>query len=319
MLSRLADALYWFGRYLERAENTARLLDVNYYAIAEAPLAPSGRGIVAEQWAPLLAITDSAAAFRQRFDRADATSVPAWLTVHPDNPASIRSSLTYARTNARTVRDRISTEMWEAVNRAYLELAVGRDVAPEEDALHDYCVAVREASHLVLGIAHATLPRDLGWYFVRAGQYVERADTTVRMLKVRARQAVEADVVAEGLEAHRSMALLKSTSAYEAFRKRHRRTPTRESIAAFLLLEPDFPRSLRYCLTMLAEVLERIAAANPGADPEPQRQAGWLAARIAYCPDVRRILDDEEPGLDELLGAIAALSDEIGRTYFLAT
>jgi uncharacterized alpha-E superfamily protein len=317
MLSRLAEALYWFGRYLERAENTARLLDVNYYAIAEAPLAPYGRGIVAEQWAPLLAITDSDASFREHFDRADASSVPAWLTVHPENPASIRSSLTFARANARTVRDRISTEMWEAVNRTYLELANGRDEAPEEDALHDYCVAVRDASHLVLGIAHATLPRDLGWYFVRAGQYVERADTIVRMLSVRTRHDFGTDVVAAGLEAHRSMAMLKSTSAYEAYRKRHRRTPTRETIAAFLLLEPDFPRSLRYCLTMLDEVLGKIAIANPGADREAQRQAGWLAARIAYCPDVRHILDDGEPSLDDLLDGIGALSDEIGRTYFL--
>ena len=233
--------------------------------------------------------------------------MPAWLTVHPANPASIRSSLTYARTNARTVRDRVSTEMSEAVNHAYLELAIGRDDT-EEDALHDYCVAVREASHLVLGIAHATLPRDLGWYFVRAGQYVERADTIVRMLSVRTRHDFGTDAVAAGLEAHRSMAMLKSTSAYEAFRKRHRRTPTRETIAAFLLLEPDFPRSLRYCLTLLDEVLAKIAAANPGTSREPQRQAGWLAAQIAYCPDVGRILDDEEPGLDALLDAIAALS-----------
>lgn len=318
MLSRLADALFWMGRYLERAEHTARLLDVNYHAIAEAPLAPAGRGIVAEQWAPLLAITGSDDAFRTHFDRADAASVPAWLAVHPGNPASIRASLTFARANARTVRDRISTETWEAINRAYLTLAAGREEAPEEDALHGYCVAVREASHLVLGIAHATLPRDLGWSFFRAGQYVERADGIVRTLRVRARHDFGSEAVASGLEAHRAMALLKSMSAYEAFRKRHRRTPERTSIAAFLLLEPTFPRSLRYCLSTLDDVLRQVAAENPGVAAEPQRQAGWLAARIAYCPDVRRILDDGDPSLDELQDAIGGISDAIARTYFPA-
>ncbi|MDF1523550.1 MAG: alpha-E domain-containing protein [Trueperaceae bacterium] len=113
------------------------------------------------------------------------------------------------------------------------------------------------------------------------------------------------------------MALLKSTSAYEAFRKRHRRPPSRELIADFLLLEPDFPRSLRYCLTHLDDVVRQIAAANPDRNGEVQRQAGWLAAQIAYCPDARRIVDDGEPSLDELLDGIAALSGTIAKTYFL--
>lgn len=315
MLSRLAEATYWMGRYLERAEHTARLLDVNYHAIAEAPLAPIGRGIVAEQWAPLLAITSSDAAFREHFERADAASVPAWLTVHPANPGSIRASLSFARENARTVRDRISTETWEAINRAYLHLAVGWRDAPDDDALHGYCVAVREASHLVLGIAHATLPRDLGWSFLRAGQYVERADGIVRTLAVRSRQD-PGDAVAVGLEAHRAMALLKSMSAYEAFRKRHRRTPDRTGIAAFLLLEPTFPRSLRYCTSNLHEVLLAIAAETPGVPSEPARQAGWLSARVTYCADAARILDDGDPSLEELKDAIAAISDSVAATYF---
>ena len=103
------------GRYVERAENTARLLDVNYHAIVEVPLLPGTQGIVTEQWAPLLNILDDEVRFRQYFDRADRTTVPEWLAVHADNPSSIRMSLTQARENARTLRDRISTEMWEAI------------------------------------------------------------------------------------------------------------------------------------------------------------------------------------------------------------
>lgn len=315
MLSRLADALFWLGRYLERAEHTARLLDVNYHAIVEAPLASGRRGIVAEQWAPLLRVTASEAAFRRHFERADATAVVTWLTVHDANHASIRACLTYARENARALRDRISTETWEAINRAYHALAAGGVRAPDEDALHDYCVAVREASHLVAGIIEATLPRDLGWHLLRAGRSLERADTVVRTLSVRHRRAEDGPVAA-GLEAHRAMALLKSMSAYEAYRKRYRTPPDPLRIAAYLLLDPDFPRSLRSSLAALEVDVRRIVALNPAADREVERQVGWLHAQVAYCPDVRRILDDGTPSLEGLLEGLEALSDTMARSYF---
>ena len=118
MLSRVAESLYWIGRYLERAESTARLLDVNYYAILE------GAGLVTEQWPPLLGITGSENNFKTRHAKADAKSVPFWLAFDLYNPSSIRSCISMARENARSLRDRISTEMWESVNRAYLELCL---------------------------------------------------------------------------------------------------------------------------------------------------------------------------------------------------
>src|SRR6266568_5025948 len=175
MLSRIAENLYWIGRYIERAENTASLLDVNYHANVEAPVIPGAKGIVTEQWAPLLTLTDDEAAFRKYYDRADGRTVPEWLAFHPQNSSSIRASLTRAREDARGLRDRISLEMWETLNRAYLELCLSTDRVLEQDGLHEYCVAAREASHLFSGIAYATLPRDLGWYFLLAGQQLERA------------------------------------------------------------------------------------------------------------------------------------------------
>ncbi|MBX3144591.1 MAG: alpha-E domain-containing protein [Trueperaceae bacterium] len=318
MLSRIAESLYWFGRYVERAEHTARLLDVNYHAIVEAPLT-TGRSIVAEQWAPLLASTGSEDGFRMHFDRADSNSVPHWLTLHPDNPVSIRASLSFARENARALRDRISTEMWEAVNRAYLDLAQSPNLWDEAD-LHDYCVAVREASHLLLGIAHATLLRDDGWSFLRAGHYLERGGSTVRLLQVRQRGARSDEPVSAGLALHRAMSLLRSASAYEAFRKRHHGSPDLASISAFLLLDPTFPRSLLYCCEHLDEVLHEIGLRHPAeSSREAQRLSGWLAAQLRYCGDVAEILDGGGafPGLDELGTRLAGLSDEIGRSYFL--
>jgi len=315
VLSRLASSLFWLARYLERAEHTARLLEVNVHAIVEAPLAPGGRGIVAEQWAPLLRVTDSEGEFRQHFERADGASVVQWLTVHEANPGSIRASLTFARENARSLRDRISTETWEAINRAYHALAAGRPRPPEDDALYAYCADVREASHLVAGIIDATLPRDLGWYLMVAGRSLERSDNVIRTLMVRYRRADEGPV-AEGLEAHRAMALLKSMSAYEAFRKRHRAAPGPASIAAYLLLDPEFPRSLRRALATLHEALQAIASFNPQTSGEAVRQAGWLAAQVAYCPDASRIVDDGEPSLQEMLDALADIATAMGRTYF---
>jgi uncharacterized alpha-E superfamily protein len=321
MLSRIAENLYWIGRYVERAENTARLLDVNYYAIVEAAVVPRARGaatksIVTEQWAPLLTMTGDEQAFRAHFERADGRTVPEWLAFHARNSSSIRSSLARARENARTLRDRISLEMWEALNRAYLQLCFDTEQVLEQDRLHEYCVAAREMSHLFFGIAQATLPRDLGWYFLAAGQHLERADNLLRLLQVRYRHAGVREAVARGLENHRGMALLKSVSAYEAFRKRYRTTLEPRLIAEFLLLDPSFPRSVRYNCAALSEVLQAIARLNPGTSDEPTRQAGWLAARIEYMPGVGQIVDTGRPSLEDLLRALADISDAASAAYF---
>jgi uncharacterized alpha-E superfamily protein len=316
MLSRIAENLYWIGRYIERVENTARLLDVNYHAIVEAPVVPGAKGIVTEQWAPLLALTGDEGAFREHFDRADGRTVPEWLAFHPQNSSSIRSSLSRAREDARGLRDRISLEMWETLNRAYLTLCFSTENILDEDGLHEYCVAAREASHLFLGIAHATLPRDLGWYFLLAGHHLERADNVLRLLQVRQRQGAGLEPVARGLENHRGMALLKSVSAYEAFRKRHHSALEGRRIAAFLLLDPDFPRSVRHNLAALHTTLGSIERLNPGASDSATRQAGWLAARLEYLPGVEAILDSREPGIETLLEEVDAISDAISSTYF---
>ncbi len=316
MLSRIAENLYWIGRYIERAENTARLLDVNYHAIVEAPVVPGAKGIVTEQWAPLLALTGDEAAFREHFDRADGQTVPQWLAFHLQNSSSIRASLARAREDARGLRERISLEMWETLNRAYLQLCFSTERVLEEDGLHEYCVAAREASHLFFGIAHATLPRDLGWYFLLAGQHLERADNVLRLLQVRQRQGAGQEPVARGLENHRGMALLKSVSAYEAFRKRHHAALEARRIAAFLLLDPDFPRSVRHNLAALHETLRSVEQRNPGASVAATRQAGWLAARFEYMPGVARILDDKDPSVEALLEEVAVVSDAISGAYF---
>lgn len=316
MLSRIAENLFWMGRYVERAENTARLLDVNYHAIVEAPLVPGARELVVEQWAPLISIIGDEVGFRQHFERADRTTVPSWLAFHANNPSSIRSSVTRARENARTLRDRISLEMWESINRAYLRLAQGVSNSFEDETLHDYCVDARETSHLFFGIADATLPRNEGWYFLKAGQYLERADNVMRTLMVRYRQYRGQEPVQRGVESHRSIALLKSISAYEAFRKRHHTSLEPYRVAAFLLLEPEFPRSVRFSVRQLFEMLEQIQSRSPETRNDATHRAGWLSARIEYMRDATAVIEHEDPSLEMLIDDLAGISNAIYAAYF---
>ncbi len=316
MLSRIAENLYWIGRYVERAENTARLLNVNYLALVQAPLVTGGPEIVTEQWAPLLAISGTEAPFRTMGVRADAGTVPHWLAVHADNPGSIRGCLVAARHNALGLRDRISLEMWEALNAAYLSMCIDLEAVIEEDALSDYCMEALRFSHAFFGIADATLPRDEGWSFLQAGRFLERADNTLRTLGVRYRESRGEKPVAEGIATHRARALLKSQSALEAYRKRNQSDLHPSSIASFLLLDPTFPRSVRFSLRALRDVLRGMAHGDSQRVDEPARQAGRLTALLAYAPSASVILEDESPGIEVMLGDIAAPSDAIAQRYF---
>ena len=316
MLARVAEALYWIGRYVERAENTARLLDVNYYAALESA------GLLEDQWEPLIAISGSAGAFRARYGEADGRSVPYWLAFDRGNTSSIVTSLAQARENARSLRDRIPSEMWESLNRAYHALCFDNAEVLATDGLHAFCASVRDACQLFFGIAFATLPRDQGWAFLRTGQKLERGDNVLRLLQVRYRP-VEAEALetAEAFENHRWMAVLKTASAFEAHLKRyqHRLEPRR--VAEFLLLAPDFPRSVLYCAESLRESLGDIAredrtprCARPEVS-ELSRRASWLVARLEHA-QVGDILDHQSPGLGQLLADVNAVGAAVERAYF---
>ncbi|MGY2896090.1 alpha-E domain-containing protein [Deinococcus sp. UYEF24] len=309
MLSRVAESLFWIGRYVERSENTARLLDVNYYATLEAA------GVVSKQWSPLLSISGSEADFREQRGRADARSVPSWLAFDRGNPGSIASSIGRARENARGLRDRIPSEMWEAVNRAYLSLCFQDDGVLDRDELHEYCVAAREASHLFFGIAFATLPRDEGWSFLRAGQILERGDNTLRLLQVRYKQKT-GDLPQVAVHNHRWVAVLKSASAYEAYQKRRHAGLDPRTIAEFLLLDSEFPRSVRHAAKNLLEALEQIGKSRPEANPVLLREASWLYARLQHA-GVDDILTRDESGLELLLNEFNTLGRAIHEAYFV--
>lgn len=312
LLSRLAENLFWIGRYVERAENTARLLNVNYYATLELT------GRAREYWRPLLELTGGEAALRAKYGRVDARSVSAWLATDQSNPASIASSILRARENARGLRDRIPSEMWEALNRSYLHACFPPADLLERDGLFEYCVAARDASHLFFGIAFATLPRDEGWSFLRAGQMLERGDNMLRVLQSRHRGVdaeVPSDPAQRALQGQRWVNVLKGASAYEAYRKRVHDgiDPTR--ISEFLLLDEYFPRSVRYSAENLSEALTQIDRHHPGAHPETLRLARWLVARLQYA-GVGDILESDSPALEELLGDFNRVGAAVDAAYF---
>jgi uncharacterized alpha-E superfamily protein len=301
MLSRVAENLFWIARSIERAESTARLLDVNYYATLE------GGSLVQEQWSPLLAITGNESAFREHHARADAKTVPFWLAFDLYNPSSIRSTLTQARENARALRDRISSEMWECINKAYHELCFDTDLILPNDSLHEYCSQVRDTSHLFFGIALSTLLRDEGWQFLRLGQLIERADNLLRILQVRYQKS-GTSVVAEALENHRYLALLKTVSAYEAYRKRYHTKLEPQTIAEFLLLDNTFPRSVIYAVEGVRDSLKKLPNAAP-----IQRETNWLVARLEHS-QVQELLQKDT--LEQLLADVNNLGTMVSKAYF---
>ena len=319
MLSRIAENIYWMARYLERAENTARLLDVNYYAMAEAPHGHGGAELVPGQWRGLLAMTGNEPAFFQHYAEADEASIVDWLVFRTDNPSSIRVSLQHARDNARSVRYYLNLEMWEAINRAYLALFVDGEATTERDQLQQFCAAVRETSHLFFGIADATLSRDLGWYFMQAGRYLERADNLLRLLTVRFGQGTDSTTADPILDDQRNRAFLRSIGAYEAFRKRfHASALDPWSMARFLLMDETFPRSVLASASALHAALEAIMQHNPAASYEPARRAGWYAAQLRYLPGAEDVIEKGTPSLAELLGELGRIADAVSQTFFVS-
>lgn len=312
LLSRLAENLFWIGRYVERAENTARLLNVNYYATLETA------GRAREYWMPLLELTGGDTELRAKYGRLDARAISSWLAFDRDNPSSIASSVARARENARGLRDRLPSEMWETLNRSYLSLCFGNEAVLDRDGLFEYCAAARDASQFFFGIAFATLPRDEGWSFLRAGQMLERGDNTLRVLQSRYR-GIDASLVTDpagrALQEQRWVSVLKGSSAYEAYRKRVHTGIDIHQIGEFLLLDEYFPRSARYSAENLYEALAQIERVHPGQHPEITRLSRWLVARLQYAR-ITDILENDDPSLEELLGDFNRVGAAINAAYF---
>src|SRR5689334_13811318 len=214
MLSRIADSLFWLARYIERAEDTARILDVNYHTMLEQSERP-----YRVRWDPLIVMAGEEKPFQKLYQAANAQTVFEFLAFRRDNPSSVVECISKARENARTIRERISREMWEDINGVYHMVKRFDQMNEIAQGPHRFCDAVKFACHRFHGVTDATLPHDEGWEFLRIGWALERVEATTRLVDVQFRNLVEGSTIASAADNHQWMAVLKSVGAYEAFHR----------------------------------------------------------------------------------------------------
>jgi uncharacterized alpha-E superfamily protein len=321
MLARLAENLFWAGRYVERAEDTARMVDVTYHTLLESPYLE-----MSQSWAQLLDVLHLRAGFGD--GTIDRDRVVRFLVADRTNPGSITSSIAKARENTRSVRELVSSELWEAVNDLHLALA-SRDLQQDlADQPYELFASVRKASMTIYGVASETMPRDDGWRFMALGRLLERAEMTCRLIDVRYSQlealagpsrrlaplGAEIAQGADRTDFHHWIAVLKSASAFEAYRRRYRSSMDPADVVEFLLLEPDLPRSVLFCLK---GAMHQLDALREGRPSRAARQLGRASSSLQYR-DVSELFDvglhEFLDGVQEQVGHVAeAVADEFFR------
>lgn len=306
MLSRVADSIYWMNRYVERAENVARFVDVNLNLLLDAPLG------MEQQWDPIVITTGDQEIFRQRYGEATAENILKFLTFDREYPNSIISCLRSARENARSVREVISSEMWEQVNDFYLMVNEAADGGRLSE-LHHFFPQVKMASHLFAGVMDATMTHNEGWHFGQLGRLLERADKTARILDVKYYILLPAVTdVGSPLDDLQWIALLKSASAYEMYRKRQYRITPR-GVTEFLILNREFPRSILFCLLQAERSLHEISGTAPGTwRTDSDRALGRLRSELDYLT----IDEITQQGLHEFLDSLQIHLNEVGHKIF---
>ena len=313
MLSRVADSLYWMSRYMERAENDARILDVNLQLLLDL----GGEADAMEHWAPVIATLEETDLFDSLYDAADENSVTDFLTLQRKNPNSILSCLTLARENARTTREQISSEMWEQINRLYLFVQSEGAQRLLASSPHEFFMRVIFGSHLFQGVTDATMTHGEGWDFIRIGRLLERADSTSRILDVKYHILLPSgENVGGNVDTIQWMAVLKSVSALEAYCKLYVGQVAPWKVAEFLITHREFPRSIRYCIDSLDEALHRISGVDESLYAnEAERLSGRLRSDVNFVT----IGEIFEFGLHEYLTSIqerlVEVNDAMYATY----
>ena len=312
MLSRVAEACFWVGRYVERAEDVARIVDVNYHGVIE-NTAPEA----APAWWSVVATTGDEEAFLTRYPEETETNVAEFLLLDRENPNSVVNCVTKAREAARRIRDRISSETWEEINRFYHFVSRQTMAVVMMDGPYAFCRGVKNACHLIAGVIDSTMPHDEGWLFLRAGRFLERAGMMARILDSQAALLQRPGSGPDYAATHRWIAVLKSASAYEAQRKLAHGTITPLGVVRFLLLNEEFPRSALASVTEVEESLVGVRALLGLTGPsQALRDTGELAARLRYTEVDEALLAQLHEFLDGFEAACNRIGDDIAAEYF---
>lgn len=307
MLSRVADSLYWIGRYLERAEHTIRMLDVNYNLMHEGPAPTTDERM--HRFMCALSVPDILREVKID-DLVDS------MCFDVSNPSSVSACIGAARENARQVRDEISSEQWQKLNRLYHRIAEMR-AARGYTTVSDMLQTLLDGLHLFEGVTDTTMPHGQGWHFIRAGRYMERSTAVATLLDLYFRQRFSAS---EGMIDARQyvewVGLLRCCTAFEAFCTYYTADLTPSRILEFLLLNPIFPHSLRYSVSCLVDALTSIQNEGRRASSEELiRCAGRLQASLGFAQIDEIIARDASAYLRDVLGQCRVIQELIYRLF----
>jgi uncharacterized alpha-E superfamily protein len=311
VLSRVASSIYWAARYIERAENTARWVDVNLQMSLDAPIAFS------DQWEPLVSITGQLPAFLDHYEVATRERVLQFLTTDPESPNSITSCLRQARENARSIREVISSETWEQINQFYLLVNERATSAGGLLDSHQFFNEVKLRSHLVSGVADNTMSHGEPWHFFQLGRLLERADNTSRLLDMKYFLLLpSAEHVGGPVDDMQWSILLRSASAFEMYRKRYG-PMTPEHVVDFLMLDTEFPRAILFCIIRGDESLRAISGSPPATFRNPvERRLGRLRSELAYAQASEIIASGLHEFCDNIQSRLNEVGDAITQAFF---
>ncbi len=320
MLSRVAHNLFWMSRHIERAENTARLVDVNLQLLLD--VHNLNDRTLAAYWQPVVQSTGDEPLFQQLHPKATGQTVTEFLVFQALNPNSIVSCIAQARENARTVRDQLTLEVWEALNRLYLLLHSPRARELWRDSPQEFFDEIKSSSLHLQGLTDATVVRNEGWFFVQVARYLERADKTSRLLDLR-----HASVPARGAPAAAEpsqadalgwSAVLRSCSAWDAYKALHGAEVQPALVAEFLLLSEGFPRSVRFCVQQLNLALRGISgSAENRFSNEAERLCGRLLAELQFSTAADIFDCGLHAYIDQLQTKLNAIGEALFQTYIL--
>jgi len=306
MLSRVAARIYWMARYLERAENTARIVNVNVNLLLDLPRS------VAVGWQPLIDITGSGRFFKRLFRAPRQQNVVRFLIADLRNPGSLLNSLHQARENARTVRDVIPREAWEAINSLYLAAKAGLPGGLAHARRHDFLNNMIARGQHITGLLAGTMLHDAAYDFLRVGRNLERADMSSRIVDVRSGNLLpDQPEVLPPFEHIQWMSVLRSLSAYQSYQQAEQGPVERGAVVRVLLQDPLFPRSFAHCI---GEVQSCLRSLPRSRDLVSQTQA--LSKELADAPVETMSKLDLHRFIDGLQRELAQLHDAINETYF---
>lgn len=312
MLSRVADSCFWMSRYMERAETNARLLDVNMQLLLD--FQNQEPNVLRKHWEPILATLEDQELFQKIHpDRLDSDSVMEFVTFERKNPNSILSCLAVAREIARTIREQIPSEMWEQLNKLYLYMRSAQALTDFNNSPYEFYQALVEGVHLFEGTTDATMTHGEGWLFLQAGKFLERADSTSRVLDIKYHIILpHGEQVGGSVDITQWNAVLRSCSALQAYLKIYAGQVKALNVAEFLILHRAFPRSIRFCVDHLDFILHRISGFDERTfSNDAERLSGQMRSQMdfstiqsIFAKGLHQFLDETQTRLNEISNSL---------------